>query len=101
VQAGQELLRIGRQLSAEAQQASAREELRNQELEFRRIEALVLEKPYPVNSWIPPAPSWNAPALPWPKPNRRPVIMRYALRGMGSFPVFASPTAITWHRVRR
>lgn len=44
VTAGQELLSIGRQLSAEAAQASAREELRRQELEFRRIEALVKEK---------------------------------------------------------
>lgn len=41
---GQELLRIGRQLSAEAAQASAREELRRQEQEFRRITALVTEK---------------------------------------------------------
>ncbi len=44
VTAGQELLRIGRQLSAEAAQASAREELRRQEQEFRRTEALVAEK---------------------------------------------------------
>jgi membrane fusion protein (multidrug efflux system) len=44
VTAGQELLRIGRQLSAAAAQAAAREELRRQEQEFRRIEALVKEK---------------------------------------------------------
>ena len=44
VTAGQELLRIGRQLSAEASQTSAREELRRQEQEFRRTEALVAEK---------------------------------------------------------
>lgn len=44
VTAGQELLRIGRQLSAEATQTSAREELRRQEQEFRRTEALVAEK---------------------------------------------------------
>ncbi len=44
VAAGQELLRIGRQLSAEAAQSSAREELRRQELEYRRTEALVAEK---------------------------------------------------------
>lgn len=44
VTAGQELLRIGRQLSAEAAQSSAREELRRQEQEFRRTEALVAEK---------------------------------------------------------
>jgi membrane fusion protein (multidrug efflux system) len=44
VTAGQELLRIGRQLSAEAAQASAREELRRQEQEFRRITTLVTEK---------------------------------------------------------
>lgn len=41
---GQELLRIGRQLSAEAAQASAREELRRQEQEFKRTESLVAEK---------------------------------------------------------
>lgn len=41
---GQELLRIGRQLSAEAAQSSAKEELRRQEQEFRRIEALVKER---------------------------------------------------------
>ncbi|OHE78066.1 MAG: hypothetical protein A3G75_04785 [Verrucomicrobia bacterium RIFCSPLOWO2_12_FULL_64_8] len=44
VTAGQELLRIGRQLSAEAAQSSAREELRRQDQEFRRTEALVAEK---------------------------------------------------------
>jgi len=44
VTSGQELLRIGRQLSAEAAQASAREELRRQEQEFQRITALVAEK---------------------------------------------------------
>jgi len=44
VTTGQELLRIGRQLSAEAAQASAREELRRQEQEYRRTEALVKEK---------------------------------------------------------
>lgn len=44
VTAGQDLLSIGRQLSAEAAQASAREELRRQEQEFRRIQALVKEK---------------------------------------------------------
>jgi len=44
VTADQELLRIGRQLSAEAAQASAREELRRQEQEFQRITALVAEK---------------------------------------------------------
>mgnify|MGYP000866135182 CR=1 FL=1 len=44
VTAGQELLRIGRQLSAAAAQGAAREELRRQEQEFRRIEALVKEK---------------------------------------------------------
>ncbi|MBE0541621.1 MAG: efflux RND transporter periplasmic adaptor subunit [Verrucomicrobia bacterium] len=41
---GQELLRIGRQLSAEAAQSSAKEELRRQEQEFQRITALVAEK---------------------------------------------------------
>lgn len=44
VKSGQELLRIGRQLSAEAAHASAREELRRQEQEFRRITALVADK---------------------------------------------------------
>lgn len=44
VAAGQELLRIGRQLSADAAQASAREELRRQEQEFQRITVLVEEK---------------------------------------------------------
>lgn len=44
VTAGQELLRIGRQLSAEAAQTSAREEMRRQEQEYRRTEALVAEK---------------------------------------------------------
>ncbi len=41
---GQELLRIGRKLSAEAAQSSAKEELRRQEQEFQRITALVAEK---------------------------------------------------------
>ena len=41
---GQELLRIGRHLSADAAQTSAREELRRQEQEFRRITALVADK---------------------------------------------------------
>ena len=40
VKSGQELLRIGRHLSAEAAQVSAREELRRQEQEFQRITAL-------------------------------------------------------------
>ena len=44
---GQDLLRIGRQLSAEAAQASAKEELRRQEQEFRRIQALVRENAIP------------------------------------------------------
>lgn len=44
VAAGQELLRIGRQLSVEAAQTSAREELRRQEQEYRRTEALVAER---------------------------------------------------------
>jgi len=44
VSAGQELLRIGRQLSAEAALASAREELHRQEQEYRRVETLVAEK---------------------------------------------------------
>ena len=41
VTAGQELLRIGRHLSAEAAQASAQEELHRQEQEFQRVTALV------------------------------------------------------------
>lgn len=41
VTAGQELLRIGRQSSAEAALTSAREELRRQELEFERVTNLV------------------------------------------------------------
>jgi membrane fusion protein (multidrug efflux system) len=41
---GQELLRIGRQLSAEAAQSSAKEELHRQEQEFQRITTLVAEK---------------------------------------------------------
>lgn len=44
VTAGQELLRIGRHLSAEATQASAREELHRQEQEFKRITTLVANK---------------------------------------------------------
>ena len=44
VSEGQELLRIGRKLSAEAAQSSAKEELRRQEQEFQRITALVAEK---------------------------------------------------------
>jgi membrane fusion protein (multidrug efflux system) len=44
---GQGLLRIGRQLSAEAAQASAREEFRRQEQEFQRITALVADKAVP------------------------------------------------------
>lgn len=44
VTADQELLRIGRQASAEAAEASAREELRRQEQEFQRTTALVEEK---------------------------------------------------------
>jgi len=44
VSAGQELLRIGRQLPAEAARSSAEEELRRQEQEFQRITTLVAEK---------------------------------------------------------
>jgi membrane fusion protein (multidrug efflux system) len=44
VAAGQELLRLGRRLSADAAQASAEEELRTQEQEFARVSALVAEK---------------------------------------------------------
>jgi membrane fusion protein (multidrug efflux system) len=44
VEAGAELLRIGRQNSAEAASSAASEDLRRQELEFRRIETLVAEK---------------------------------------------------------
>lgn len=47
VKAGQELLRIGRQSSAEAAKASAKEELRRQEVEFGRITALVADKAIP------------------------------------------------------
>jgi membrane fusion protein (multidrug efflux system) len=41
VQAGEQLLHIGRKLSADAAQAAAREELRRQEQDFRRIESLL------------------------------------------------------------
>lgn len=44
VRAGQELLRIGRQRSADAARSSAQEELHRQEQEFRRISTLVAEK---------------------------------------------------------
>ncbi|MCA1733508.1 MAG: hypothetical protein LC732_07890 [Acidobacteria bacterium] len=47
VRAGQELLRIGRQRSAEAAKASAMEELRRQEVELQRITALVADKAIP------------------------------------------------------
>jgi membrane fusion protein (multidrug efflux system) len=43
VAAGQELLRLGRRLSADAAQASAEEELRWQEQEFARVSSLVAE----------------------------------------------------------
>ena len=41
VQAGEELLHIGRRLSADAAQAAAREELRRQEQDFHRMESLL------------------------------------------------------------
>lgn len=47
VRAGQELLRIGRQHSADAAKASAKEELRRQEVELQRITALVDDKAIP------------------------------------------------------
>ena len=47
VRGGQELLRIGRQHSAEAAKASAEEELRRQEVELQRITALVADKAIP------------------------------------------------------